>query len=135
MIDIATRKIVWRYGTPGTHGAGPNQLWNPDDAMMLPDGPSSPPTSRTAGWSLSPASPRAGVGPGHAGQLRAHTRPTSSAARTAPSRLPNGHFLVTEINGDWVDEIDRTGHVYWSTHPPAMTYPSDSNQYQARAST
>ncbi len=42
--------------------------------------------------------------------------------------MPNGHFLVTEINGDWVDEIDAAGHVYWTTNPPGVNYPSDSNQ-------
>ena len=42
--------------------------------------------------------------------------------------MPDGHFLVTEINGDWVDEIDASGHVYWSANPPGVNYPSDSNQ-------
>ena len=37
-IDIATRKIVWRYGTPGRAGLRARPLDNPDDAMMLPDG-------------------------------------------------------------------------------------------------
>ena len=44
--------------------------------------------------------------------------------------LPDGHFLVTEINGDWVDEIDTAGHVYWAAHPPGVGYPSDSNQIE-----
>jgi hypothetical protein len=38
LVDIASRRIVWRYGTPGTHGHDPNQLWNADDALVLPDG-------------------------------------------------------------------------------------------------
>ena len=29
VIDIATRRIVWRYGVAGSPGSGPNQLWNP----------------------------------------------------------------------------------------------------------
>ena len=37
-VSIAAHRIVWRYGTPGVPGSGPNQLWNPDDAMMMPDG-------------------------------------------------------------------------------------------------
>ena len=63
---------------------------------------------------------------------------TTNACRHAPPRhwgspngafpMPDGHFLVTEINGDWVDAIDLRGKVYWSTHPPGVTYPSDSNQ-------
>ncbi len=38
LIDLATRKITWRYGTPGQSGSGPNELWNPDDAIVLPKG-------------------------------------------------------------------------------------------------
>jgi DNA-binding beta-propeller fold protein YncE len=38
IIDIATRHIVDRYGSPGRAGSGVGQLSNPDDAMILPDG-------------------------------------------------------------------------------------------------
>jgi hypothetical protein len=38
IIDVNSHRIVWRYGTPGQHGSGPNQLWNPDDALILPTG-------------------------------------------------------------------------------------------------
>ncbi len=38
VISIARHKIIFRCGTPGQSGMGPNQLWSPDDAMMLPDG-------------------------------------------------------------------------------------------------
>ncbi|WP_426592348.1 hypothetical protein ACPPVS_11225 [Cellulomonas sp. McL0617] len=129
-IDIATRKIVWRYGTPGMHGSGPNQLWNPDDAMMLPDRTivaadikncrlvDVSPTSAGPVWALG--------APG----VCAHDLPTRYGSPNGVFPLPNGHFLVTEIRGNWVDEIDRAGTVYWSTHPPAMTYPSDTNQYK-----
>jgi outer membrane protein assembly factor BamB len=45
--------------------------------------------------------------------------------------MPNGHYLVTEINGDWVDEFGLNGKVYWSVHPPDVAYPSDSSQIGA----
>jgi hypothetical protein len=38
VIDIATGKIVWRYGHPGVSGSAPGYLWNPHDAMILRDG-------------------------------------------------------------------------------------------------
>ena len=38
VIDVATHKIVYAYGTPGVPGSGPNHLNNPDDAVMLPAG-------------------------------------------------------------------------------------------------
>jgi outer membrane protein assembly factor BamB len=42
--------------------------------------------------------------------------------------MANSHYLVTEIRGDWVDEIGLDGKVYWSTHPPGVAYPSDTNE-------
>ena len=42
--------------------------------------------------------------------------------------MANGHYLVTEINGDWVDEMDLSGRIYASWHPPGVAYPSDSNE-------
>ena len=129
-IDIATRKIVWRYGTPGTHGSGPNQLWNPDDAMMLPDGTVIAADIKNCRLvDLSASSPSPLWTRGTLGSC-AHNPPARFGSPNGVFPLPDGHFLVTEINGSWVDEIDRTGHVYWSTHVPAVTYPSDSNQYK-----
>ena len=49
VISVATSTIVYRYGVPGVPGAGPNHLFNPDDAMLTPKAASSRPTSRTAG--------------------------------------------------------------------------------------
>ena len=129
-IDIATRKIVWRYGTPGTHGSGPNQLWNPDDAMMLPDRTVIAADIKNCRLvDLSPTSPGPVWTLGTLGAC-AHNPPGRFGSPNGVFPLPNGHFLVTEINGSWVDEIDRTGHVYWSTHLPGVTYPSDSSQYK-----
>jgi DNA-binding beta-propeller fold protein YncE len=128
-IDIATRRIVWRYGTPGTHGSGPNQLWNPDDGMMLPDGTVIAPDIRNCRIvDLAPASPGPLATLGTLGSCQ-HRPPSSFGSPNGVFPLPNGHFLVTEINGDWVDEIDRAGNVSWSTHPPGVAYPSDSSQY------
>ncbi len=42
--------------------------------------------------------------------------------------MRNGHYLVTEINGSWVDELTLGGHVLHSWHPPGVSYPSDSNE-------
>ena len=129
-IDIATRTIVWRYGTPGTHGSGPNQLWNPDDAMMLPGGTVVAADIKNCRLvDLSPTSPAPLWTLGTLGSC-AHHPPARFGSPNGVFPLPDGHFLVTEINGSWVDEIDRSGQVFWSTHVPAVTYPSDSNQYK-----
>ncbi len=129
-IDIATRKIVWRYGTPGTHGSGPNQLWNPDDGMMLPDRTVIAPDIKNCRIvDLSPSSQSPLWTLGTLGSCQ-HNPPSHFGSPNGVFPLPDGHFLVTEINGDWVEEMDRAGHVYWSTHAPAIAYPSDSSQYK-----
>ena len=57
-----------------------------------------------------------------------HNPPVQFDSPNGVFPMRNGHFLVTEINGDWVDEIDASGRVYWSANPPGVNYPSDSNQ-------
>jgi hypothetical protein len=129
-IDIATRKIVWRYGTPGHHGSGPNQLWNPDDALQLPDGTVLAADIKNCRLvDLSAASPSPVWTLGTVGSCH-HAPPTAFGSPNGAFPLPDGNVLVTEINGDWVDEIDRHGHVLWTTHPPAVAYPSDTHQYK-----
>lgn len=127
-IDIASRKIVWRYGQPGVHGSGANRLWNPDDAMMLPDGSVIAADIKNCRLvRLSVASSAPVWTAGAVGACR-HAPPSRFGSPNGAFPLPNGHFLVTEINNDWVDEIDLAGHVYWSAHPPQVGYPSDTSE-------
>jgi outer membrane protein assembly factor BamB len=42
--------------------------------------------------------------------------------------MRDGQYLVTEINGDWVDELGLDGKITFSTHPPGVYYPSDTNE-------
>ena len=128
VIDVATRKIAWRYGHPGSSGSGPGYVWNPDDAMMLPGG---------TVISADIKNCRIIEIPFGAGDVSWQEGQTGSCTHRPPQRYgspngvfptPDGHFLVTEINGDWVDEIDASGRLYWSAHPPGVAYPSDSNE-------
>jgi len=57
-----------------------------------------------------------------------HNPPASFGSPNGAFPLTDGHFLITEINGDWVDEMSLRGRVYWSVHPPGVAYPSDTNQ-------
>jgi hypothetical protein len=129
VIDVATRKIVYRYGTPGVPGLGPNHVNNPDDAMMLPNGDIlaadikncriiviKPPEHRP--WRLI----------GQASYVCAHDPPVRYGSPNGAFPMTNGKYLVTEINGDWVDEMDLAGHVSWSIHAPGVAYPSDTNE-------
>ncbi len=129
VIDVAKHRIVYRYGKPGTRGWGPDRLSNPDDAMLLPDGDII--TADIMNCRILYIKP-----PAHR-SLRIIGRTTNACLHRPPRRFgsPNGAFpmagggfIVTEINGDWADGIRPGGRVLWSTHPPGVAYPSDTNQ-------
>ena len=129
VVGVASSRIVWRYGAIGAPGSGPDRLAHPDDAMLLPNGAIlaadiqncrlvflRAPSHRPARTSGSPAN----------GCVHAPPRAWGSPNGAFP--LAGGGTLVTEINGDWVDALSATGRLLWSTHPPGVYYPSDSNE-------
>lgn len=54
-----------------------------------------------------------------------HDFPHSLGYPNGDTPLPNGHILVSELHGAWIDEVTPTGRVVWSTHVPGVTTPSD----------
>jgi len=128
VIEVATHRIIGSYGKPGVPGSGPGYLWNPDDAMMLPNGDLvSADIKNCRVIVVSPSAQTITKQFGNTGHCTHHP-PTTFGSPNGAFATTNGHFLITEINGDWVSEIDVTGHVYWATHPPGVRYPSDTNQ-------
>ena len=129
VIDVATSRIVYRYGQPGVSGSGPDLLWNPDDAMMLPDGYILTADIKNCRLLLiAPGSHTPAHVFGTTTSYCYHSPPTRFGSPNGAFPMTNGHFLVTEINGDWVDEMGINGTIYNSFHPPGELYPSDSNE-------
>ena len=133
LVEPESRRIVWRYGTPGVHGHGPNQLWNPDDALVLPDGHVLVPDIKNCRILL------ISKGSQVPARIYGASRRPSGGCRHDPPRIfgspngafpmRNGHYLVTEIRGAWIDEFDlRTGTVLKSFQVPGVRYPSDTNE-------
>lgn len=128
VVDVATHRIVYTYGKPGVPGDGPNRLWNPDDAVGLPNGDIVTADIKNQRLLLirhgahHPARQWGDVNHGY------HGPPHHYGAPNGMLPMGNGRFLVTEIRGAWVDAVDLHGHVFWSTHPPGVLYPSDSNR-------
>ena len=128
LIDVATHKIVWRYGQPGVHGSGPNLLWNPDDAMVMPNGDvviadiinCRVIVVAKGGHTVARSYGRVGS--------CYHNPPLRFGSPNGAFPLQDGNWLVTEINRDWVSEMAPGGAVLWSTHPPGVAYPSDTNE-------
>jgi DNA-binding beta-propeller fold protein YncE len=129
LIDITHRQIVWRYGTPGQPGSGPNQLSNPDDAIMMPNGDivlADIKNCRLLVLRPPRTTPFQVIGqPGFGCN---HAPPAGWGSPNGAFPMVDGHYLVTEINGPWVDEVDLQGHVYWSVQPPGESYPSVTNE-------
>jgi outer membrane protein assembly factor BamB len=135
LVDVASRRVVWRYGTPGVHGHGPNQLWNPDDALVLPDGHVLIPDIKNcrilliAGGTQTPERiygadrrPKGGC---------KHDPPRIFGSPNGAFPMKNGHYLVTEIQGAWHSELDlKTGTIVRSFQVPGVRYPSDSNEVE-----
>ncbi|MGE5132248.1 MAG: hypothetical protein ACM32E_04980 [Gemmatimonadota bacterium] len=128
VISIARHRISYRYGTPGAAGSGYDQVANPDDAMMMPGG-----RLITADIEncrllvLRPPSHRPRRIIGQTGTC-GHNPPASFGSPNGAFPATNGRYIVTEINGDWANEMSLRGHVYWSVHPPGVSYPSDTNE-------
>ena len=129
VISLATSTIVYRYGVPGVPGAGPDHLFNPDDAMLTPAGailvadikncriviitPPAHTVTRVIGQTTNACE---------------HDPPSHFGSPNGAFPMTNGHYLVTEINGDWADEMSLAGRVSWSANPPGVLYPSDTNE-------
>ena len=129
VISVATSRITYRYGVPGTPGSGPDHLFNPDDAMLTPAGVIV--SADIKNCRLVIITP-----PAHT-VTRVIGRTTNACQHDPPRRfgspngafpMTNGDYLVTEINGDWADELSRHGRVTWSANPAGVLYPSDSNE-------
>jgi DNA-binding beta-propeller fold protein YncE len=131
IIDIATRHIVYRYGSPGQAGSGVGQLSNPDDAMILPDGRLMIPDIRNCRLLfIRPGASTPSAQLGTTGTCQ-HQPPTYFGSPNGVFPMRDGRYLVTEINGDWVNAMSLSGSLAWSTHPPGVAYPSDTNEISA----
>jgi hypothetical protein len=129
VIDVATHRIVYRYGTPGHPGDSANQLDNPDDAMLLGDGSILTADIKNCRLLLIvPGSHRPARVLGRTTRYCLHAPPHRWGSPNGAFPMRDGHYLITEINGDWVDEFGLDQRVYWSIHPPAVRYPSDTNE-------
>ena len=127
VIDIATGRITRRYGHPGVPGSGPGYFNHPDDAMLLPGGQVLAADILNCRIVLL-SSRRITRQFGSTSVACGHDPPAQFAQPNGAFPLTDGHVLITEILGDWVDEMSLDGQVSWSAHPAGVSYPSDANE-------
>ena len=129
VINIASHRITYRYGTPGRPGSSANHVSNPDDAMLLPGGDMLSADIKNCRILLvRPPAHRPARIIGHTSGGCWHDPPRRFGSPNGAFPMTNGKYLVTEINGSWVNAVSLSGHVSWSAHPPGVSYPSDTNE-------
>jgi outer membrane protein assembly factor BamB len=128
VVDLASRRIAYRYGHPGVPGSEPGYVHNPDDALLMPSG-------EIVAADIKNCRVIVVRPPAHAlvRQLGVtgsctHQLGSSYGSPNGAFPLSDGGVVITEINGDWVDVLDAHGRAVLDTHPPGFSYPSDTNE-------
>jgi N-acetylneuraminic acid mutarotase len=129
VISLATSKIAYRYGVPGVPGSGSNHLFNPDDAMLTPAGAIvSADIKNCRVVVITPPAHTLTRVIGQTTNACLHDPPHRFGSPNGAFPMTDGSYLITEINGDWADEMSLSGMVRWTTNPPGVLYPSDTNE-------
>jgi hypothetical protein len=121
-VDIRTGALTHLYGTPGVRGSGANELNTPDDAYVLPNGTLTVADAYNCRVLFIRAR-RIVRQIGHTGDCR-HNPPYELGAVNGDTPLPDGGVLISEIQGSWIDDVARDGHLRWAVQAP-VSYPSD----------
>jgi N-acetylneuraminic acid mutarotase len=125
-IAYPSGQLIASYGHANVAGASPGYLNQPDDAYMLNNGEITVADAKNCRiLFLNPNFTYKSV-IGTAGRCQ-HNIPTDVAYPNGDTPLADGNFLVSEIDGSYVDEVTQAGQVIWSEHLP-IAYPSDPQQ-------
>jgi DNA-binding beta-propeller fold protein YncE len=122
VIDYAKRKITWEYGY-GFPSSEPNHTNTPDDAYRLADGNIS--VAEINNCRVAVYSPDKKLVREYGKAHRCISQPGYYNKPNGATPLPGGGFLITEITGARVTEIDKEGNELWSVNTK-LAYPSDA---------
>ncbi len=128
VVDIASGRIVYRYGHPGVPGSEPGYVHNPDDALMTPSGELLFADIKNCRvLVVRPPEHRPLRQLGSTGDCE-HQLGSTYGSPNGAFPMMNGDTAITEINGDWLDVIAPGGRAVSDTNPPGFSYPSDTNE-------
>jgi DNA-binding beta-propeller fold protein YncE len=128
VIDVATHRIVYRYGHPGVPGSSPGYLYNPDDALLTHNGQIVMADIKNCRLLvLKPPAHQIVRQLGQTG-VCVHEPPIGYGSPNGWFPMHDGNSVVTEIGGDWIDILGPSGQVLSSTNAPGFSYPSDTNE-------
>jgi hypothetical protein len=110
------------FGHPGEPGSNLDHLRTPDDAYMLPDGTFTVADAENCRI-LFIREGRIVRQYGHAEVCR-HDPPRHFGPVNGDTPVPGGGVMVSEIPGNWIDEIGPEGRLLFAVRAP-VSYPSD----------
>ena len=114
--------LLWRYGHPGQPGSAPGYMNTPDDAYALPNGMVIVADAYNCRV-LEIRGHRVVRIIGTTG-VCTHNPPYSFGDINGDTPLKNGHILISEINGGYIDDVTMTGKLVRVYQAP-VTYASD----------
>lgn len=123
-IAYPSGRTLWTYGHAGVAGSSAGYLHQPDDVYPYPGG----------GVVVADAKNCRILFLGPAGNIDhqigtigicTHGFPGTVGYPNGDTPLPDGHLLISEINGGWIDEVTGTGQIVRSYHVPEVAVPSD----------
>ena len=121
-IGIANHSLDVLFGHPGQAGPDQTHLNTPDDAYALPNGEFTVADAYNCRILFIRA--HAIVRQfGHSGECN-HDPPNAFGPVNGDTPEPDGGVLISEIPGNWIDEIGPTGRLRFAMQAP-VSYPSD----------
>ncbi len=123
-IAYPSGRTLWTYGHAGIAGSSPGYLHQPDDAYPMPGGGVVVADAKNCRILFLNAAGSFDHQIGTNG-VCTHGFPATVGYPNGDTPLPNGHLLISELNGAWVDEVASDGRVIWARRPPGVVEPSD----------
>jgi outer membrane protein assembly factor BamB len=117
-------RILWQYGHPRV----PGYLNNPNDAYLLRNGDvtvADPMNCRVL--VIDPTTKAVLTQIGTTASC-AHNPPSGVGSPNGDTPLADGNLLISEINGNWIDEYTTFGRLVWDCQLSSVGYVSDPQQ-------
>ena len=121
-VTLADHSLQVLFGHPGQVGSNQTHLNTPDDAYALPDGSITVADAYNCRILFIQAE-RIVRQYGRSGVCR-HDPPRYFGAVNGDTPVPGGGVMVSEIPGNWIDQIGPEGTLVFSVRAP-VSYPSD----------
>lgn len=122
IIDYASKKVIWSYGTPGKPGHTQGMLNTPDDAYKLPNGDII--VADIKNCRVIQITPDKQIAHQFGKTKECSNKSGFLNKPNGDTPLPNGHILISNIVGKNLIELDSNWQQVF-TMPLPVKYPSD----------